>query len=44
MEAYKNLIETQDNPRLDEEEKQKRITKIQQELNTLSRQIDAAKG
>jgi len=44
MEEYKNLIETQDNPRLDEEEKQKRITKIQQELNTLSRQIDAVKG
>jgi phosphonate transport system substrate-binding protein len=38
------LIETQDNPRLDNDEKQKRITKIQQELDTLSRQINAVKG
>ena len=44
METYKNLIETQQNERLNKRTKRQRIAKFEQELQTLEQQINALEG
>ncbi|MGF1703082.1 phosphonate ABC transporter substrate-binding protein [Photobacterium makurazakiensis] len=44
MEAYKSLVETQDNPRLSDSEKAKRIAKYEAELAALEKEIKALEG
>ncbi|PSW16855.1 phosphonate ABC transporter substrate-binding protein [Photobacterium sanctipauli] len=44
MEAYKSLVETQDNPRLSDSEKAKRVAKYEAELAELGKQIKALEG